>query len=75
MWLHVVEEYQLWADRGYLTKYICRHHNYLKLIVSADHEGIYFLCPLGDYKYYISFGEYQDIEKKLNFAKLLFKGQ
>jgi hypothetical protein len=73
MYTYVVEDYQRWADRGYLTKLACPRHEDLSCLISVDEKGIYIKCPLCLYKKIIGRAEYEHLEKSVARAKQTFK--
>lgn len=75
MYTWVVEDYQRWAERGYCKKYVCQHHPYMDFIILVDTGGLYFLCPFGDTRQEISFGDYLSMQSKIAFITKIFKEQ
>lgn len=69
----VVEEYQLYANRKYLTRIACSIHTWAYTLIGVDHEGLYWACGFCGTRHNFSDGEYHDLKKKLELAKAVFK--
>lgn len=68
----VVEEYQLYANRRYLTRIACKLHTWAYTLIGVDHEGLFWQCGFCGDRSYFSYAEYYDLEKKLALAKAVF---
>lgn len=73
MHTYVVDEYQQWADRGYLNKLSCPKHADLSCLVAVNEQGIYIKCPLCLYKKVIGRTEYEQLKKGIEHAKATFR--
>lgn len=71
MYKYVLEKYQQWANAGYCEKYICRTHDFIDLLICVDPDGLFLLCPFGDYQHYISAGEYFNIQRKIQLIEIM----
>lgn len=71
MKISVVKDYQAWANRGYLTAYVCLDHPALNLIPLWVDDAILMVCPLQDYKKELGLVEYLTIERKAAMAAIL----
>jgi hypothetical protein len=73
--IETIQDYQKWAQRGYVTALTCRVHGYHELLPMLTGDGIVLVCPRGDYKRTVGQAEYLSIKRKVLMAEALWRSQ
>jgi hypothetical protein len=73
--IETINRYQRWAARGYLAALTCINHAYHNLVPIQQIEGIFLICPRGDYQKDIGQAEYLAIKRKVEMAEFLWRMQ
>jgi hypothetical protein len=71
--IEMINTYQMWAKRGYVTPLTCKNHVFHDLIPFYGPNGIYLICPREDYKRDLGKIDYSIIKRKVEMAEMLWR--
>jgi hypothetical protein len=70
--VEVIRQYQLWAERRYVSPLSCKNHVYHHLL-PIQTSGVKLICPRGDYERDLGLAEYLEIKRKIAMVEYLWQ--